>query len=300
MSSNAAVWGSGGQAAYAAGNAFLDALAEQRRSRGATATSVAWGAWAGGGMADKENAVEHLRKRGVRTMRPEYAVSSLRQAVELDETTVTVTDVDWAQFAKGFTSARRRPLLDELPEVDTLLESAPAPDASAAGLAEQLAGLPAPERERVVLDLVRSNVAAVLGHAGIDAVDPVRPFKEIGFDSLTSVELRNQLSAATGQRLPASVAFDHPTPTELARFLLGKLGVEQVSVLDELDRVQNVISTVSPDDAEHPMIVARLRTMLAKLDGGQERTEGATVAERLDAATDDEIFEFINQEFGRS
>jgi len=300
MSSNAAVWGSGGQAAYAAGNAFVDALAEQRRSRGATATSVAWGAWAGGGMAATEGATDHLRKRGVRTMRPEYAVASLRQAVELDETFVAVTDMDWAQFAKGFTAARRRPLLDELSEVGTVLEAAPEPDASAAGLADQLAGLPGPERERVVVDLVRANVAAVLGHAGIDAVDPVRPFKEIGFDSLTSVELRNGVSAATGLRLPASVAFDHPTPTALAQFVLGRLGAEQVSVLDELDRVQNVIAAVSLDDAEHPMIVARLRTMLAKLDGGQERTEGATVAERLDAATDDEIFEFINQEFGRS
>ncbi|MFI9382165.1 type I polyketide synthase [Kutzneria sp. NPDC052558] len=298
MSSNAAVWGSGGQAAYAAGNAFVDALAEQRRSRGATATSVAWGAWAGGGMAATEGAGEHLRRRGVRTMRPEYAVASLRQAVELDETFVTVTDMDWAQFAKGFTAARRRPLLDELPEV--VVDAAPEADASAAGLADQLAGLPGPERERVVVDLVRTHVAAVLGHAGVEAVDPARPFKDLGFDSLTSVELRNQLAAATGERLPASVVFDHPTTVELAGFLLGRLGVEQVSVLDELDRVHQAISAVSLDDAEHHMIVARLRTMLAKLDGGQEKTEGATVAERLDAATDDEIFEFINQEFGRS
>ncbi|WP_430687906.1 type I polyketide synthase [Kutzneria viridogrisea] len=302
LSSNAGVWGSGGQAAYAAANAFLDALAEQRRARGATATAVAWGAWAGGGMVGTEEDEQRLRKRGVRAMDPKLTVAALQQAMDLDETFLAVADVDWELFTPGFTMARRRPLLDELPEVRRVLDAVPEAVEGESTLAEELAGLPAAQQERVVLDLVRERVAAVLGHAGKDEVDPVRPFKELGFDSLTAVELRNRLNTATGLRLAASLVFDHPTPTALAGHVLNELGGaagQEVNLFTELDRIELAISAVSPDDGAHPLITARLRTMLAKLSDIGEKTEGATVADKLDAATDDEIFEFINKELGR-
>ncbi len=303
LSSNAGVWGSGSQGAYAAANAFLDALAEHQRSRGVRATSVAWGAWAGGGMVSDQADEEQLSRRGVHAMPTEPALAALRQVLDHDETFVAVADVDWALFAPGFTMARPRPLLDELPEVRAALaeaEPAVAGDRGAA-LTADLAGLPPAQRRRVLLDLVLDHVAAVLGHAAGSALDPDRPFKEIGFDSLTAVELRNRLTGATGLKLPASLVFDRPTPNALAEFVDGELGGGgEVSVLAELERIESLISRISPDDGAHPLVLSRLRTMLSVLGEGQDRTDGATVAEKLDSATDDEIFEFINKELGRS
>ena len=114
FSSGAGVWGSGGQGAYAAANACLDALAQQRRARGAAATSVAWGLWDGGGMA--AGGEETLRRRGIREMAPHLAITALGQVVEHGEGAVTVADVDWQRFAPTFTSMRPSPLLDGVPE----------------------------------------------------------------------------------------------------------------------------------------------------------------------------------------
>ncbi|HWM00888.1 MAG TPA: type I polyketide synthase [Actinophytocola sp.] len=212
FSSAAGVWGSGGQAAYAAANTALDALARRRRAAGRTATSVAWGAWAGG-MA--RGAVrDQLRARGLREMAPAAALTALRQAVEHDETTVVVADVDWPRFAPGYTMARRRPLIETVPQVREL---APEPTRVTGTLAD----LPPAEREPAALDLVRAEAAAVLGHPSTDAVPVGRPFRELGFDSLTAVELRNRLAAATGTALPATLVFDHPNAAALAAFLAG-------------------------------------------------------------------------------
>ncbi|RBM21201.1 type I polyketide synthase, partial [Streptomyces sp. PT12] len=225
FSSNAGVWGSGGQGAYAAANAYLDAFAEWRRAQGLAATSVAWGAWAGGGIASLGDAEENLRRRGVRAMAPELAMRALQDAIDHDETFVAVADVDWETFLPAFTVARHRPLIADIPEVVALLDA----DADAADdeplseLAQRVAGRPADEQHRLVLDVVRAQAAAVLGHASAEAVTPARAFKELGFDSLTAVDLRNRLSAATGLRLPATLAFDYPTAEGLATYLRGEL-----------------------------------------------------------------------------
>ncbi|MEV4148838.1 type I polyketide synthase [Amycolatopsis sp. NPDC049691] len=302
FSSNAGVWGSGGQGAYAAGNAFLDALAQRRRDRGRTATSVAWGAWQGAGMAGDHDAEEHLRRRGVGAMPPERALLALGQALDRDETVLTVADVDWDRFVRGFTAARPRPLLDDLPAVRRALETQRAePEATPESFTSRLTGLPPVEQERVVLDHVRDAIARVLGHAGAGEVDAHRPFKEIGFDSLTAVELRNRLRAATGLKLPATLVFDHPTPAALAGFLLAALVGEEVSVLTELDRIEALVSGVSPEDAAFGQITSRLRTMLDKLGEARASDDGRPrVAQQLEAATDDEIFDFIHRELGRS
>ncbi|QWF78550.1 type I polyketide synthase [Amycolatopsis sp. CA-230715] len=222
FSSNAGVWGSGAQGAYAAGNAFLDALAEQRRARGVTATSIAWGAWGGSGLATTEVAEENLRRRGVLPMAPEAAVAALVQSVEHDETFVAVADVDWARFVPGFTAARPRPLISDIPEARQAAESS-YEGADAAGgteLVKRLAGLSEVERQRTVVELVRTTAAAVLGLAGASEVPPGRAFRDLGFDSLTAVEIRNRLSAATGLKLPTALVFDYPNATVLAEFLV--------------------------------------------------------------------------------
>ncbi|MFF2747081.1 type I polyketide synthase [Kitasatospora sp. NPDC058048] len=227
FSSGAAVWGGSGQAAYAAANARLDALAQYRRSLGLRATSVAWGGWAGGGMATDE-AMAVLGRRGLALMDPQLAVTALGQALADDETLLTVADIDWAAFAPAYSAARERPLVDEIPEAREALADSGPPTAAPAGegeFAQRLAALPAGERGRVVLDLVRTHTAAVLGYPGPGDVEPARAFREVGLDSIMAVEVRNRLRTATGLRLPATMVFDHPTPAavadHLATLLLG-------------------------------------------------------------------------------
>ncbi|WP_159001056.1 SDR family NAD(P)-dependent oxidoreductase, partial [Streptomyces sp. SBT349] len=223
FSSNAGVWGSGGQGAYAAANAYLDAFAEWRRARGLRATSVAWGAWHGGGLASVGDAEEELRRRGVPAMAPDLAILALQQALDHDETFVAVADVDWEVFVPTFTVARHRPLIADLPEVTALLEAATSGDEPRTELARSLVGRDADEQHRTVLGVVRAQAAAVLGHASADAVAPARAFRDFGFDSLTAVELRNRLNEVTGVRLPTTVIFDHPNPAALTDHILDQL-----------------------------------------------------------------------------
>ncbi|MFC0111196.1 type I polyketide synthase [Kibdelosporangium aridum] len=217
FSSIAATWGSGGQSAYAAGNAFLDALIEQRRADGLPGTSVAWGPWAGSGMATGE-AGEHLARRGLVALSPERALVALGQAQR--DTTVTVVDVDWPRFASVFTARRPSPLLAEIP--GAVAEEQPTSDGSSE-LKEKLAGLDPAARQRHLVDLVRAEAAVVLGYAGPEAVEPDRAFRELGFDSLTAVELRNRLVPLTGLELPATLVFDYPSPKVLADHLRAEL-----------------------------------------------------------------------------
>ncbi|MET8912697.1 type I polyketide synthase, partial [Micromonospora sp. NPDC004551] len=245
FSSGAGVWGGGLQGGYAAGNAFLDALAEDRRRRGLPATAVAWGAWDGGGMMETEGAADQMFRSGVRPMRPELAVAVLAQALAHDEVTLAVADIAWDRFHQTYALARPRPLIEDIPEVARLLATTRAGDdepAEASPLRGRLAGLAGPERRRALLELVRVHAAAVLGHASADEVGADRPFRDIGFDSLSAVEMRNRLGEAVGLRLPATLVFDRPTPALLAAWLTDRiLGVTEqapeptraVAALDE-------------------------------------------------------------------
>ncbi|WP_181775723.1 type I polyketide synthase [Amycolatopsis pittospori] len=215
FSSIAATWGSGGQSAYAAGNAFLDALVEQRRADGLAGLSVAWGPWAEAGMAVGEAGAQ-LAKRGLTALAPERALAALEGAKH--DTAVTVADVDWARFAPVFTSRRPSPLLTELPEAAGIQVETPT-----SGLREELARLDRAGQLATLLDLVRTEAAAVLGYTGPDVVEPNRAFRELGFDSLTAVELRNRMVPAVGLDLPTTLVFDYPNPLVLAGHLLDEL-----------------------------------------------------------------------------
>ncbi|WP_189862051.1 type I polyketide synthase, partial [Streptomyces noursei] len=218
FSSFAATLGMPGQGNYAPGNAFLDALADLRRSRGLVATSVAWGPWAGAGMASDDRVAERFERQGVRSMAPESALAALREALDHDETSVTVADIDWKRFYPSFAASGRRPLLDGIADVQEAADpGAPVPALSS------LTGRTEAEQTQVILDLVCTNVATVLGHSGTKGVEVGRAFRDLGFDSLSGVELRNRLGAATGLRLPTTVVFDHPTPTALADHLRTEL-----------------------------------------------------------------------------
>ncbi|MER6998705.1 SDR family NAD(P)-dependent oxidoreductase [Streptomyces sp. NPDC000410] len=219
FSSNAGVWGSGLLGAYAAGNAYLDALAHRRRAQGKAATSVAWGAWADGGMADAD--LPGLIRRGLRPMAPEKAVRALQQALDQGDTCVSIADVDWNRFAVGFTAARPRPLIEDLPDAARQAPAAAAQDGPGHGPSwrDRLSGLPADEAEARLATWVRAQVAAVLGHPDPEAVGLDQPFTGLGFDSLTVVGLRNRLQDVTGLALPTTLVLDHPSATRLAAHL---------------------------------------------------------------------------------
>ncbi|MGW6295393.1 type I polyketide synthase, partial [Streptomyces sp. NPDC055058] len=227
-SSVAGTWGSGDHGAYSASNAYVDALAENRRARGLTGTSLAWGIWSpeGGGMAVNVMR-EQLRWRGIPFMDADLAVAGLQQALDHDETFLAIADIDWERFVPVFTAAHPRPLLHEVPEVAEAMKADEAVLDQAAdrrgGLRAELAALPAAERDRMLTDVVRAQVAAVLGYADGGDIAATRAFRELGFDSLTAVELRNRLNAATGLALPAPIVFDHPNVRDLVRHLRGHL-----------------------------------------------------------------------------
>ncbi|GAB1818699.1 type I polyketide synthase [Herbidospora sp. RD11066] len=220
FSSGAAAWGSGQLSGYAAANAALDALTEDRRGRGLAATSIAWGLWGGGGMGEGP-AGEALQRLGVREMDPEPAIAAMAGILDADEPLMAVSDIDWARFAPVFTVQRPSPLLADLPDAQRALDDAPGGDDREAGtaLGRRLRGLNRPEQDRVLTELVRAEAAAVLGHASADAVPAAKAFKDLGFDSLTAVDLRTRLNAATGLKLPATLVFDHPTPAAVVAFL---------------------------------------------------------------------------------
>ncbi|WP_159066447.1 type I polyketide synthase, partial [Streptomyces hygroscopicus] len=221
--------GAAGQGNYAAANAYLDALAERRRAEGLPATSIAWGPWADSGMAGDDAMERRMRREGMPPMAPESAVAALRQALDLDDTAVTVADIDWEHYARTLTAVRPSPLIADLPEAGP--RAATGADAgqvvtdadSASPLGARLSGLPRAEQDRALLELVRAQVASVLGHDGAEAVEAGRAFKELGFDSLAAIELRNRLNAATGLRLAATLIYDYPNATALADHLRAEL-----------------------------------------------------------------------------
>ncbi|MEU5980661.1 type I polyketide synthase, partial [Streptomyces sp. NPDC047315] len=220
FSSIAGIWGSGMHGAYAAANAYLDALAESRAAV-QPITSVAWGIW------DTELAIgrvdpDQMYRQGLPFLDRDRALDELADVLGGGETVLAVAEVDWPTFVPVFTAARPRPLLSELPEVRALDSveqgSAHRPEASSV-LVDRLATATDAERDAALLEAVRTEVAAVLGHADAESVAPTRAFRDIGFDSLTAVDLRNRLGSTLGLRLPATVVFDYPTPRALAAFL---------------------------------------------------------------------------------
>ncbi|MER5556707.1 type I polyketide synthase [Streptomyces sp. NPDC002793] len=239
----AATWGGAAQAAYAAANARLEALALRRAARGAPATCVAWGAWRGAGMA--EGADAELARRGVLVMDPDVAIAAMAEAVADTTPLVTVAGVDWPVFARAFASARPSHLLAEL--VGDRSEPGTAEETEGPGdLRARLLALPPSERPDAVLDMVREQTALVLGHAHAGDVEPDLSFRDLGFDSLTAVEMRNRLNAVSGLPLTATVVFDYPTPAELAEHLLEETGAGESDTADadEEQRLRAVLSTV--------------------------------------------------------
>ncbi len=305
FSAAGATLGSPGQGNYAAANAYLDALAGHRRAHGLPAVSLAWGLWdeASGLTANVDRA--RLGSGGVHPLSTAEALHLFDMALRVDEPIVVPVGLDLAPRATV------PPILRGLVRTmtnATARRTVEAPTAEVS-LAQRLAATAPHARRGLVLDFVCDHVAAVLGFADRSAVDPERPFKDVGFDSLTSVELRNRLRAAAGLKLPATLVFDHPEPVTLAAHLEEELGVPATAapagdVLADLDRMAATLdaAAASADQSTGDAVAARLRELLDRW------TEAKSVADEsaenpgqaLADVADEDIFDFIDQRFGRS
>ncbi|MFJ4673829.1 type I polyketide synthase, partial [Kitasatospora purpeofusca] len=227
FSSAAGTFGGPGQANYAAANAFLDALAVRRRAAGLAGQSLAWTLWeqpsALTGHLDEDD-VRRLARSGMPPLSTERGLALLDTALTVDRAALVPIRLDTAALRSAAADGTLPPLLRGLVRTPPR-RAATAAEATAGdnALRLRLAALDATGRTRLLVELVRTHAAAVLGHASPDTLDPGRAFRELGFDSLASVNLRNRLNAATGLRLPASLVFDHPTPGVLADFLAAGL-----------------------------------------------------------------------------
>ncbi|OBI07352.1 hypothetical protein A5714_22385 [Mycobacterium sp. E2462] len=235
FSSVASLFGSLGQANYAAANAFLDGLAQHRRHRGLPGLSLAWGWWAqASGMTGHLYERDHARlsRMGFIPMTTEDGLA-LFDAAFWQARSFAMP----AQISR--TAIRFDPSGTGLPSmfrglIRTARRTA-APVESGSHLRQRIASMSAPEKESELLDIVRSHAAAVLGHNSADAVGADQEFKDLGFDSLGAVEFRNRLKSVTGLKLPSTAVFDHPTPTALARYLIGAFESDEASVDQDSD-----------------------------------------------------------------
>ncbi|AGP52743.1 hypothetical protein M271_05585, partial [Streptomyces rapamycinicus NRRL 5491] len=304
FSAAAGLLGAAGQGNYAAANAFLDALAVHRHAQGLPATSLAWGYWAQatgmtGGMTDTDRA--RLARAGMMGLETEQGLALLDIALDSGLPNLAPIRLDLATM-------RREAHADDLPPLFRSLVRGAAPQAATAAVAsggaapaEAFAAMSGEDRQQALLKLVRNATATVLGHDTADAIHPAQNFRELGFDSLTAVELRNRLGAATGLRLPATLVFDHPTPTAVVRLLEERLvpagAASTESLLTGLDSLDAALAGGIADREQRARIAARLRELLRKADGPWQDADGDDSAEEdLASASDEDLFRALDNE----
>ncbi|MDG4794566.1 type I polyketide synthase [Micromonospora sp. WMMD1082] len=302
FSSAAGVLGAPGQGNYAAANAYLDALAAHRRAAGLPAVSVAWGRWdLDTGMAGRltETDRRRMRRGGLGALTPTEGLALFDAALGATEPLVVAVHTDPRALAERVAAGTVPPVLRGLLGAAgrrTVDLNAGVRD----DLTRRLAGATDVEAEEILLRVVREQVAAVLAYGGPDAVEPARPFAELGFDSLTAVELRNRLGTATGLQLPPTLVFDYPTAAALGAYLAAQVRgttpatTPALAALADLDRLELTLTGVGADAVTRDRVARRLKGVLAEL----ERLPGDVVAKDLASATDDEVFALIDREIG--
>jgi acyl carrier protein len=312
FSSASGVLGNPGQANYAAANAFLDALAEHRAGLGLPATSLAWGLWAqvgdgAGGMSGDLGAdgAGRMSRAGVGALSPVQGLTLFDTAVRGGRPAVVPIRLDLAaigaQAATAGPGAGVAAMLRGLVRVPVRRAADHRAEGSA-NLRDTLAALPAADRAAAVVEFVRTVAAGVLGHPTADAVEAGRAFKELGFDSLTAVQMRNQLNAATGLRLPATLVFDYPNPDALAAHLATELGLAGVPDVvpgwTELDRLEAALAVADPDGETRGRVTARLQELLSRWTAVDAAADSGD--RELELATVDDIFDLVDKELGLS
>ncbi|MCX5387493.1 type I polyketide synthase [Streptomyces sp. NBC_00083] len=303
-SSIAGLIGNAGQANYAAGNTFLDALAAHRRSLGLAGTSLAWGLWSqsstiSGGLSETD--LRRLARLGLSPLTSQQAMGLFDGAVADGRPLFAASGIDTGTLRRQGDGAHPllRALVPAARRRRAALSGADAGGEGASGLSRRLAALDASGREEALADVVLAQVADVLGHDGHATIPADRSFQELGFDSLTAVELRNKLNAATGLRLPTTLVFDYPSPVALAAFLAGQITVARTPdaaagaepLLADLERAQSLIGALAPDDGARKQVAERLRELLHLADG---TAAGGTEEMSLDSASDEELFALLD------
>ncbi|PJT51873.1 polyketide synthase, partial [Streptomyces albidoflavus] len=310
FSSVAGTLGSAGQANYAAGNAFLDALARHRRDRGLPAVSMAWGPWTrGSGMTGEltEADTARMARAGMPPIDPEQGLALFDAVTGAAEQAPAVLPVRLDLGALR-SLGEVPPLFRSLIRTQARRAASDGGAAAAADLTRRLTGLTRTEGEEVLLDLVRGQIATVLGHAGQADIEPARAFQDLGFDSLTSVELRNRLGALTGVRLPATLLFDYPTPGELVAHLYTRVAPAPADgsavVLAELDKLERAFAGAEVGAELFDQVAGRLEVLRGKWQELRaEALKGAEKAEEsfdFASASDEDMFDMLDNELGLS
>jgi NAD(P)-dependent dehydrogenase (short-subunit alcohol dehydrogenase family)/acyl carrier protein len=302
-SSVSAITGAPGQANYAAANTYLDALAQHRVARGLPAQSLAWGPWAqGSGMTGTltDEQMARMARSGMPALSLADGLALFDEAVAHGSPYVFAARLATGDGPAPVAATDVPPLMRGLVRAGRRRAAVAAP---APGLVERLAGLDPAGRDRLLLGVVRDTAAEVLGHADTTAVAADREFRQVGFDSLTAVEMRNRLAGTTGVALPATLVFDYPTPKALADHLGAQLHGEATAaagdaLLADLDRIEAAVATSEPDEVTRAGLATRLRALLTTVTAG-DRAGGDEVAEKLSAASTDEVLAFIDNELGR-
>jgi polyketide synthase 12 len=224
FSSMAGLAGASGQANYAAANSFLDGLAVHRRNQGLPAISLAWGLWdQSSAMTGALGAADRARfgRDGIVAMSSDEALELMDTALIVDEPFILPAHIDLAALRVKFDNGTLPPMFVDLINAPTRrqVDDSLAAAKSKSALLQRLEGLPEDEQHAVLLDLVRSNIATVLGNSSPESIDPDRAFQELGFDSLTAVEMRNRLKSASGLALSPTLIFDYPNSVALAGYM---------------------------------------------------------------------------------
>ncbi|WP_425480800.1 type I polyketide synthase, partial [Sciscionella sediminilitoris] len=245
--------GNAGQGCYAAANAAADAIVARRKAAGLAGSALAWGPWAESGMAAEAVIAERSGRAGVPGLPTETALAALARAAGTGESPL-IADIDWTRFLPAFTAVRPSALLSGLAEARETPEPAEWDGPGWDELDEE-------GTRRRVRRLTHRTVAAVLGYGSARELDPARPLRDLGLDSLTAVDLRNRLQAALDEQLPSSLAFDHPTAEALAAYLIER----RLGTTSELSTVDSPVSTV--DD---PVVIVG---MACRFPGGVSTPE---------------------------
>ncbi|WP_026248025.1 SDR family NAD(P)-dependent oxidoreductase [Streptomyces sp. MspMP-M5] len=305
FSSAAGVLGAPGQGNYAAANAFLDGLAQHRRAAGLPAVSLAWGLWQQTSGLTASVTGTDLRRMG----RIGLGQLPTRLGLDLfDAATGGDGDAVLLPARLDVRVLRSRAGAPELPPLLHRLagRTAATPDRRDTALRDELAALSPADRESRLLTLVRQQAAEVLGHSSAAAVQADQVFTDLGFDSLTAVELRSRLTAATGLTLPAGLVFDFPSPTALARHLAARLAPERTaSPLDTgIDHLARLLAEQDPQGEERRHVTERLRALLWRwtdgLDDAPAPAAGAPGADEVsdDDLADEDLFALVDRELG--
>ncbi|MGW0793056.1 type I polyketide synthase, partial [Streptomyces sp. NPDC002911] len=276
-SSASGALGGPGQGNYSAANAFLDAFAQWRRGQGLPAVSLAWGLWGDtGGMAGALDQTDQARMRrsGIRPLSVEEGMELFDAAISSGEPALIPVKFDLTALSAQAGAGQLSSMLQGMVRRPrrTVAAGVPVP---AGSLADRLAALPKEEQKETLLDLVRDEVAVVLGHADAGSIIPGQAFSELGFDSLTAVELRNRLAGVTGIPLPATLIFDYPSPAAMTDHLRAELisdaatGTVQVTDVDEAG-LRKALASVPLERLEELGVLQQLLRLVAAAPGTED------------------------------